>query len=303
VDYARGDGIKVGPGGDIAWTPQLISDDDPWVDRYHGLWGLDTGDRFAGERAPAGPKYTRTGSVRQSWHDPLGFAGLDKVAPPSQAVPVLEARLVELRTEHAAAEAEIGALEASLPLLEAEVAAVRVEPGVEKYRAARVLELRTGEAKLAASRTRVVELATAIEAGERRVAELRAGLVDDPRAHLHHAAVPEPPDITKRRRLAETWAALSVGLLVASLAVVLWFRILSPVVAIVVLFGIYLAIESFFRKDVRNLILRLSLVLAGITMLILAVTFLRELLLVGLAALGLLLIADNVGELRRRTTR
>ena len=101
VDYARGDGIKIGPGGDIAWTPILISDDDPWVDRYHGLWGLDTGDRFAGERAPAGPKYTRTGSVRQSWHDPLGFAGLDKVAPPSQAVPVLEARLADLAREQA----------------------------------------------------------------------------------------------------------------------------------------------------------------------------------------------------------
>ena len=160
-----------------------------------------------------------------------------------------------------------------------------------------------GEAKLAASRTRMVELETAIAAGERRVTELRAGLVDDPRAHLHHAAVPEPPDVTKRRRLAETWAALSVGLLVASLAVIIWFRILSPVAAIVVLFGIYLAIESFFRKDVAKLILRLSLVLAGITMLILAVTFLRELLLVALGALGLLLIADNVGELRRRTTR
>ena len=43
---------------------------------YRGLWGLDTGDRLAGERAPAGPKYTRTGTVRQSWNDPLGFVGL-----------------------------------------------------------------------------------------------------------------------------------------------------------------------------------------------------------------------------------
>ena len=80
VDYARGDGLAVGPGGDVEWTPMIIGDDDGWVDRYQGLWGLDTGDRFAGERAPAGPKYTRTGSVRQSWHDPLGFAGLAKVA-------------------------------------------------------------------------------------------------------------------------------------------------------------------------------------------------------------------------------
>ena len=55
---------------------------DDWVDGYRGLFGLDTHDRFAGERAPAGPKYKRTGTVRQSWNDPLGFAGLDKSAPP-----------------------------------------------------------------------------------------------------------------------------------------------------------------------------------------------------------------------------
>ena len=77
----------------------IIGDADGWVDRYHGLWGLDTGDRFAGERAPAGPKYTRIGTVRQSWHDPLGFAGLDKVAPPSQAVPALEARVAQLAAQ------------------------------------------------------------------------------------------------------------------------------------------------------------------------------------------------------------
>ena len=96
VDYARGDGRAVGPGGDVEWSPTIVSDEDGWIDRYRGLWGLDTGDRFAGERAPAGPKYTRTGSVRQSWHDPLGFAGLGKTAPPSQAIPVLEARIAEL---------------------------------------------------------------------------------------------------------------------------------------------------------------------------------------------------------------
>ena len=106
VDYARGDGMVVGPGGDVEWTPTIVSDEDGWIDRYRGLWGLDTGDRFAGERAPAGPKYTRTGAVRQSWHDPLGFAGLGKTAPPSQAVPVLEARIAELTATRAEVVAE-----------------------------------------------------------------------------------------------------------------------------------------------------------------------------------------------------
>jgi hypothetical protein len=75
VDYARGEGVTIGAGRDDTWTPVLIDDDTPWVDGYRGLFGLDTYDRFGGERAPAGPKYGRSGSVRMSWNDPLGFAG------------------------------------------------------------------------------------------------------------------------------------------------------------------------------------------------------------------------------------
>ena len=65
--------------------PILISDDDAWVDGYRGLFGLDTHDRFGGERSPAGPKYTRSGEQRLSWYDPLGFGGPGQGRP---AVPV-----------------------------------------------------------------------------------------------------------------------------------------------------------------------------------------------------------------------
>ena len=59
----------------------LIDDETPWVRDYRGLWGLDTADRFGGERAPAGPRYERDGSIRPSWANPLGWAGLLKVPP------------------------------------------------------------------------------------------------------------------------------------------------------------------------------------------------------------------------------
>ncbi len=42
VDYARGDGVAIGPGQERGWTPVLIGDDTPWVRDYRGLWGLDT---------------------------------------------------------------------------------------------------------------------------------------------------------------------------------------------------------------------------------------------------------------------
>src|SRR5262245_8072192 len=92
VDYARGDGDSIGQGGAFEWTPILISDDVPWVSRYRGLWGLETRDPFGGERAPAGPKHNRDGSVRQSWFDPLGWVGLDEVVPPPELAPSLKTR-------------------------------------------------------------------------------------------------------------------------------------------------------------------------------------------------------------------
>ncbi len=300
VDYARGDGFTAGPGGDVEWTPIIIGDADGWVDRYQGLWGLDTGDRFAGERAPAGPKYTRTGSVRQSWHDPLGFAGLAKVPPPSQAVPVLEARVAELTAALADVTAEADALAVELPKLDQETAAIRDTPGLEGYRVGRLTDLHTAEARLTTLRVQEVELRTAIAAARDRLADLAAGRLDDPRIHLHHASEPEPPAVTSRRAFGEAWAALSVGLLIAALAVIVWFRILPAPAAIVVLLASYLAIEAFFDRNIGELVLKVTVVLAIISSLILAVAYLRELFLAGLLALGILLIADNLGELRRR---
>src|SRR5262245_12291264 len=302
VDYARGDGPTVGPGAEHEWAPILVSDADTWVDGYRGLWGLDTGDRFAGERAPAGPKYTRTGTVRQSWMDPLGFAGLAKVPPPSRAPAVLEGRITELETERDGVRQEVAAIAADLPGLSEEVAGLRGAAGLDHYAEGHLAALRAQEAKLATLRARDVELTRVIAASRARLAAVRAGEKDDPRGHLRHAAEPELPSHTRRRAFGEAWAALSVGLLIVLLAVVVWLRILPPIVAIPVVLGGYLAIEAFFDRSVGTLLLRVAVFLAVISAIILAVTFIREIVLVGLLGLGLLLIADNLGELRRRSS-
>ncbi|HET9346820.1 MAG TPA: hypothetical protein VFO05_14090 [Candidatus Limnocylindrales bacterium] len=300
VDYARGDGTVVGPGGDIEWTPIPIADDEPWVDGYRGLWGLDTGDRFAGERAPAGPKYTRVGTVRQSWADPLGFAGLAKVPQPWRAPEVLTGRVRELEAERDEVRRDAAAIAAELPGLNEEAAALRGVAGLEHYAETRLVALHAEETKLAGLRAREVELTRAIAAARARLTALRDGALDDPRGHLHHASEPELPVERQRRAFGEAWAALSVGLLIVLLAVVVWLRILPAIVALPVLFGGYLAVEAFFNRAVGTLILRIAMFLAIISAVILVVTFIREIVLVGLLLLGLLLIADNVGELRRR---
>ena len=85
---------------------------------------------------------------------------------------------------------------------------------------ARAAELAAGEARLGALRLQAVETSGAIAAARRRVTELEAGRMEDPRAHLRHASEPEPPIVAARRAYGETWAALSVGLLIAALAVI-----------------------------------------------------------------------------------
>jgi hypothetical protein len=300
VDYARGDGVSVGPGADHEWTPIPISDADPWVDGYRGLWGLDTGDRFAGERAPAGPKYTRTGTVRQAWLDPLGFSGLAKVAPPSRAAEVLAADLVALEEERSAVRIEAETLAASLPGRSEQLASLRGLAGLGRDLDERTAAIHADEARLAVLRTRDVELTRVLAAGEARLTALRAGVRDDPRAHLRHAAEPEPMSLVRRRAFGEAWAALSVGMLIVLLAVVVWLRILPAIVALPVLLAGYLAVEAFFDRSVGILLLRIAMLLAIVAAIILAVTFVRELVLIGLLGLGLLLIVDNLGELRRR---
>ncbi|MBU2611869.1 MAG: hypothetical protein KJ606_13125, partial [Chloroflexi bacterium] len=90
VDFARGDGLRIGPGGDHPWSPVLIDESTAWASQYRGLWGLFARDPISGENAPAGPMYNRDGSPRSSWYDPLSFAGLDKVPPPPQALELLK---------------------------------------------------------------------------------------------------------------------------------------------------------------------------------------------------------------------
>jgi len=96
VDFARGDGLSIGPGQPKEWTPVVIDESTPWVSQYRGLWGLFARDPISGENAPAGPMYNRDGSPRGAWYDPLGFAGLDKVPPPTQALQLLEKNCKEI---------------------------------------------------------------------------------------------------------------------------------------------------------------------------------------------------------------
>lgn len=264
IDYKRGDGLSVGAGGDRPWQPVVVGDDTDWVKDFRGLWGLDTRDFLGGERAPAGMRYERNENVRESWGQPVAWAGLDR-EPPTAAWAM---RDLAVGKEH---------LEVQLAELDERLAEAR-----EELRAARSAERARGRsprkptkhlaelsARVTDLRKEQVQLINRIEAAQ---VGLEAGALpaEDVHAHLSHRAVPMTSANTMRGRLLRLWSAASASVLLAALGVLLLAGhsgLLWPVLWIA--FAM-LVIESILRQRFLQLLV-VSLIVAVVVITLLAI--------------------------------
>jgi hypothetical protein len=298
VDYARGDGVAVGPGQPNEWTPVVIGDDVPWVAGYDGLFGLDTEDRLAGERAPAGPKWNREGRPRQSWADPVAFAGLDATPPPARAIETLEAGLRDLHAQLATDRAAIPDLERATQQLGLRAAAAARAGRSDAFMGALVAERDSAVANLRSARIQADEAQATIEDMEAELARLRAGDLGDSRAHLRHVVHPQDPAEIRRSRILDVWSAVSVALSLLLLAVLLLTDTAGLWVGLLVIGAAYVAIEAIVRRRLLRLLLDATILLAVLSVLILVLQDVALFLAAALLAIGLVILRDNVRELR-----
>jgi hypothetical protein len=226
LDYHRGDGPAIGPGTGRPWSPVLIDDDTAWVHAYRGLWGLDTHDRFGGERAPAGPRYERDGSVRAAWASPVSWAQLDGQPPTAAAAAVLRER-------------RAARVEALLAALDGEIDGLREE--LREQQAARISR---------DDRELTQRLAVRGALREEWDALVRARThpppPEPPHAHLRHRPLPVVDDAPRRRFLA-IWSATSVSVLLAGVALVLVFPPVGVFWSLVWLLLLMFGIEAAAR--------------------------------------------------------
>ncbi|MCJ7445355.1 MAG: hypothetical protein MUO26_12675 [Methanotrichaceae archaeon] len=296
VDYARGDGISIGPGQQYNWTPILISNEVGWIENYHGLWGLDTMDAAGGERAPAGPKYNRDGTVRNSWYDPLGWAGLDKVAPPNQIEDTVKRRISELETEIIELDGEIEQNREQLRQIGIEVIALQRSQHLEQLYETSGIILSEKQDKLHELFARRIKLDETLKATRSLLKEIEMGNLGDPQAHIKHKRMPSPP-ISRETKAAELWSALSVGILLFLFAGVLLF-VPEHKLAIGVLFlFIFIAIEATVYGWLSDLLVTITILLAIFCSFILIGRYLELMLLILLFAIGIWFISVNLKEL------
>ncbi len=298
IDYARGDGRRIGPGKEENWSPEIISDEVGWVHKYRGLWGLDTHDPVGGERAPAGPKYNRDGTVRQSWYDPIGWAGLDKVFPPDELRNEIDERLVSLQAMIEELTTDIETQMENLRKQALDVEALKVTEYFDALRVKKEEGLKEAQKELQGlqtHRTELMETRQAIEAYSRRV---ERGDLGPPTAHLHHVHHPEPP-LPMQKRAVEIWGAISGALILLGIVLVVIFQPDNWLIWLIGLGVVMGAVENLVRRNLVNYLLTIIIILAIITAIILVIEFWDWMLALGLIGVVIFIIRGNLQELRR----
>jgi hypothetical protein len=299
VDYARGDGVSIGPEGDKPWDePRLLDPAPAWAAHYRGLWGLYAHDPIAGENAPAGPIYNRDGTVRRSWYDPLGWAGLDKEPPPPQALRRVEQRAQDLRASRATLEQTIAEKVHELTDLGVEAAAMLGRPHLHKQYDAHRERLTALSKETAHLRQQLAEDDILLETLEAHAADLRAGVRAPLRAHLHRAQQPASDSNQQFGRFAEFWAAISIGLMLMSFVGLMVFARHYLVYGLSALLALLFFVEAGFRRQLPQLITSVTNALALVAALVLAFEFFWEMVVLAVLVAGGYLMWENLRELR-----
>lgn len=300
VDYARGDGLVIGPGQALPWDePELLEPAPHWVSLYRGLWGLYTRDPFKGEDAPAGPMYNRDGSVRQSWYDPVGWAGLDKVLPADEMLEYLAQEQTALKKEQEELRIAIDARAKRLQGLGTRAAAMENLPHL--YRLYQEHQQQIGElseetddlrAKLAASQA-------LSEALELRMTQWRKGERGDLRSHIHRAHEPATDATLRFNRLADFWAAVSISLMMLVMVALFYFARKYLIFGVSASIALFAFIEASVRGHVSRLITSINIGLSLIASLVLFYEFFWQIVVIFVLSAGIYILRDNLGELRK----
>ncbi len=263
IDTATGDGTSIS-----TWDLRLMRDEEPWLGSFRGLWGRDTGDPTNAERGPAGPKFDRSGEIRASWADPLGYAGLHGTPPPSAV----------------AARVNLDKIDQALADLDARIR--------ERGRLFPLARQTDSVDRMAGESERLTEnLRQKCELeGLRRRVQGGHQPTDGLRNHLRNPARPLPAPSTSTW-VSALWAALSVPALLVLASVSFLFqpsgRLMLVPVGLVMAVAVDFVIERRFHAAIGLLASQLS-ILAG------AMFFLGLLVAIGRYTIGMVLVIASI---------
>ena len=298
VDYATGSGVSIGPGQDKTWEdPQLLNPAPQWVLHYRGLWGFYTGDPVSGEDAPAGPAYNRDGSVRQSWHDPLGWAGMHKEPLPPQLLKKQEQRRLELAEENKDLRSKAAAKRRQLQSLRLENLALQGHSHLRKVYLENQARMEGLSRDMEDIRRQMAQNDAVIQAMDMQAGHMEGGSKLPMRSHLRRPHLPTSEVEVRLSRLAEIWAAISIGSIMLASMVLFVLARERLFLGLLALIGAMVVVEAGFRRRLQQLIAGATTALAIFAALIVFYEFLQEIALVTVLLAGGYILFQNLREL------
>jgi hypothetical protein len=302
VDYAQGNGLCIGFGCDETWAaPEVIDPPPDWVKNFRGLWGYYAQDPFSGENAPAGPMYQRDGTVRKAWYDPLGWSGMDSVMPPGELSASLKERQGKIRGKIRLLLREIEKIQDEVYQLGLDLQAMRDAYHLRKT-------LKEGQKTLSAKQEILSEKRKSLTIQKALLESLRhyeADIGDHPsvpiRGHIAHPHRPQVKQALRFGKLAEFWAAISIGLMMIVVVVLIVFARQFLLVGLGGLLMVLVTLEAAFRKRLWALVRNIGIILALLSALILIYEFFWTIIVVAVMLTGLYMIIENLRELFSRS--
>jgi hypothetical protein len=298
VDYARGDGKRVGPGQAHPWEAHQVSDQDAWASEYRGLWGLYAQDPIAGENAPGGPIYSNDGNVRKSWYNPLGWAGLDKVSPSNQAIKILKQREEQAQKRCDELRSQIQQKGMELIGLGVESASLTDYPDLEGIYRTNRAQIQSLSEELNELRRQLTEEEAKLDAFAHQAERFKRADFGSPRAHLRRPLEPASAANLRLGKLAEIFAAMSIGLTMIGIVLIGVFAQHYLIFGISILVGVLIVVEAGFRRRLESLVTGLVIGLAIISAIILIYEFFWQIVVGVVLLAGLYVMWENLREIR-----
>jgi len=187
---------------------------------------------------------------------------------------------------------------AELQELGIKVKAMEGKPHLARQHGAQEKEMNGLSAEVRALRREQSENSVLYEGLMQELTNAKAGLKDDPHAHLKHMAIPDNPSLVLRfNRAAETWAAVSLSLLLFIIAALIFFTPRYSWIGLAIILIFFFVMESILRGAFTETVSKITLLLAMVATVILFIHFWKWIIVGTLVAMGISLMYQRLREL------
>jgi hypothetical protein len=173
---------------------------------------------------------------------------------------------------------------------------MRGQPHLGKAHAAHLKQIHAQAQEVAQLRKQMAFEQALLESLQQHAGELRAGERGPLRAHIHRAHHPTPSRELRAGRLAEFWAAVSIGLMLLTFVGLMFFARNYMIWGLVAIVSLFTFIESGFRRQLTNLVSSLAIGLAVVAALVLLREFFWHIVSLAVLVAGGYILFENLRE-------